>query len=283
MMLDEQLHSVGDIVERLSDLGVEVEVNDLDDYSHRDELTVKLELHVPAALDTNGTAAGPVSPAATPTDNDAGVESPADRVEGDSPPDTEGGDGDSDQEPLAIGVTPAKRDVLEALAEHGEQSPSDLEMTSERSSVYYHLGDLADQELVSKRPDLEDARRQLYSLTDTGRALVDDDHDDSSDTTDDSDDSDDDDQEQGDESPEPPGTAADGTATDADANGRGDLTVADIDWLDESSFHVAVAESADLPELRATLGWRDEDGNLAALVRGMDATDDLPDFQEADS
>jgi len=170
------------------------------------------------------------------------------------------------------------------LGENGGRIPMpDLkEATGLGASAYGTVARLVEAGVARKRTDPDDQRRKLVELTDDGADHVDVDGDldgdagkESSDDQDDAD-SDQKDLDEGQEAVDA------GGEIDAATNGGGPLTVTDIDWLDEASFHAALAESSDLEDLRETLGWLDEDGDLRSLVQSMGATDDLPDFQGAD-
>jgi len=65
MMLDEQLHSLGDVVERLDRMGVDVSVGNVDEHEHRGTLLATLELEVPTDLDIDDTPVGSAYPAET--------------------------------------------------------------------------------------------------------------------------------------------------------------------------------------------------------------------------
>lgn len=282
MSLDKELHSLGAVVDRLEQAGVDVSLEDLAEYDHRDTLRVTLTLGVPAALDVDDTSVGAsdstevVDTGATTDEEESETDSPPEAESDEVGDDTDTTTSESPDSPTAddhtgdegeYSLTPAQRDILTALADHGGEAPTPVlrEDTGLGKAAYNHLNNLADAGLIERRPDPEDGRRTLAALSDDGATLVG--------LKDDVDDQDEPDEDQ----------EVDVLAeSDGDGNG-GDLTVADVDWLDESSFHVAVAESADLQDLRETLGWRDEDGDLGGLVRGMDATDDLPAYQEVDT
>ncbi len=218
-------------------------------------------------LDRDGTDNSPETRCGD-TDDEAAAESASDANDGseagiaaDQDTTTDDADvgGDTNHDIDCEELTPSQREVVDALSEHGELTSSEVDTITGRS--YKHLSNLEERDIVESRKDPDDERRYLYSLSAEEAEHADGPHDESDDSG---------------EHPDEGHTEEIDTAAT-----NGDLTVADIDWLDESSFHVAVAESTGLQQLRDTLGWLDEDGDLAALVRGMDATEDLPDFQEA--
>lgn len=72
------------------------------------------------------------------------------------------------------GLTPSQTSVLSRLAKDGPATASGLAV-AERvrpQSMAATLGALEQQALVERRPDPEDGRRQLVTLTDLGRAHV---------------------------------------------------------------------------------------------------------------
>lgn len=278
MSLDDQLRSLADVVERLEALGVKVTADGFGAYDHVDDgLVATVELDVPAKLDTDDTPVGSAYPAEAVEVGDAQDKSGDENDDGtgaeqDTTTDDADASDDTNHDIERERLTPAKKDVVDALAGHGELSSSEVETVTGRS--YKHLSDLEERDIVESRKDPDDGRRHLYSLSVSGPSLAEGADGEQKDYEDNDDNQEDADEDQ---------SVADATEEIDAAATNGGLTVADIDWLDESSFHVAVAESSGLQELRDTLGWLDEDGDLAALVQGMDATDDLPEFQEAET
>jgi len=71
-------------------------------------------------------------------------------------------------------LTPSQTSLLSRLAKHGPASPSAL-ASAERvrpQSLGATLGVLTERGLVHRDPDPDDGRRQVVSLSDDGRALV---------------------------------------------------------------------------------------------------------------
>ncbi|GAA1674338.1 MarR family transcriptional regulator [Glycomyces endophyticus] len=71
------------------------------------------------------------------------------------------------------GLTPSQASILSRLGKEGEASASDL-AAAERvrpQAVVPTLTALEERDLVQRRPDPGDRRRQLIALTDSGRAM----------------------------------------------------------------------------------------------------------------
>jgi DNA-binding MarR family transcriptional regulator len=74
------------------------------------------------------------------------------------------------------GLTPSQTSVLSRLSKDGPASTSDL-AAAERvrhQSMASTLGALEERGLIQRRPDPEDGRRQLVSLSEASRAFLDD-------------------------------------------------------------------------------------------------------------
>jgi DNA-binding MarR family transcriptional regulator len=64
-------------------------------------------------------------------------------------------------------LTELQQEVVDALAEHGEQPASELQtVTGQNSGIYDRLDALLGKGLIIKRKDPEDGRRSLYALED---------------------------------------------------------------------------------------------------------------------
>ena len=64
-------------------------------------------------------------------------------------------------------LTDNEAEIVEALIEHGEQSGSELQTVTGQNDtgIYQKISNLVDDNLVEKRPDPDDGRRTLYSLS----------------------------------------------------------------------------------------------------------------------
>lgn len=96
------------------------------------------------------------STASGPIDVELGLEAAADSTEDEPEEDQETDTADE----AAEGTVAAE--VLEALHDEGETTPSDLELVTGVSGIYRALNQLEDGGLIETRPDPDDGRRTLY-------------------------------------------------------------------------------------------------------------------------
>lgn len=77
-------------------------------------------------------------------------------------------DEDTDDSVDDYSLPPTGEEVLDALNEHGELSSAELKHITQRSlqAISTNLNDLEEMGRVESRPDPDDGRRQLYSLSD---------------------------------------------------------------------------------------------------------------------
>lgn len=247
--LADHLRALGDVADLLEDAGVRVE--DIKHASaHRatdtDLMRAELRLDIPADVDlperdgggeapTRGGETATDDPSAeedTATDDPAASEDSPPEDKGDdtgegsdeSPPETrcEGEDASDDGRRDYDGLSDLQRDVVDALAEHGELQTTKLRSVSGAGhSVYEVLTVLDEDGWIDRRDDPDDGRRTLVSLTDAAADLVDGDGTDCE-SADDRDESDGD---------------ADQDESDADGGDGGDSPDSEdgsdgIDWLD---------------------------------------------------
>ena len=241
MALPDQLRALASIVENLEQRGVDVTIEDVGDWGHKDALQVDLDLELPEAINPRETVAVEVDDQNDGPDEDGQSEnreseadSAQDRADaGDEDGGADQADGEVDQDDETIACP-------EAGCEYTTESHRGLNIHQTKAHGDYDdvwCGICGDGPF-SGTPSLAGHHNGAGH--------------------------------EGDLHPvdEPPGDGTTGGGSEDTAPEREFVDVAP-DWLDERSFHEAAELSADLDELTTTLGWDDRE-QLAALVKVTD-------------
>jgi len=239
MALPDQLRALASIVENLEQRGVDVTIEDVGDWGHKDALQVDLALELPEAINSRETVAVEGDDPNDGPDEDGQSENRKSEADGaQDPADAGDEDGEVDQDDELLACPEAGCEY----ATHSERGLNIHQTKAHGDHDDVWCGVCGDGPFAGKSP---------LGGHHSGAG------------------------HEGDLHPvgEPP---ADGTTGGGSEDTAPEREFADVapDWLDERSFHEAAELSADLEELATTLGW-DDRGRLAALVKETDVDVDV--------